>query len=286
MRNIVSWNWNNHHINLLALKKYIVLSVNWNPDYLFYTPLCCWAWKKFGWFPVVFYQGETTPATLLALDKSTPFLYEEAKDIDGYRSDTITQTSRLYGACVADGYLMTGDIDMIPLSDFWKPNEDEITVYGYDLTDFTQVPICYVGMTSQRWIEIMGITSKDYNALIKRDLSSMPEAHESQPWEKRWGVDQQLLTKRIMETQFKKTFINRGKLPNGYARGRVDRGAWSLDHPEFIDAHLLRDMYKKSDTGAMNFAKTMRLLERIWPEEDFTWFREYTTQFQILANNG
>lgn len=275
------------------MKKYIVLSVNWNPDYLYYLPLCVWAWRKFGWEPIVFYHPKGTghdPLLSKATIGSEPirkYLHDKGSvNFDGYRSDTITQVSRLYGACAVDGenYLMTGDIDMIPLSDYWKPDENEITIYGHDLTGYGNYPICYIGMKSSRWIEVMGLGT-DYNELIKRDLSGIPKASSGR-WEDYWETDQDLITKRLNDTQFKKTFITRGQLPNGYARGRVDRGAWSLDHEEFIDAHLLRDCYKLSDTGAGNLAKTMRLLEKIWPNEDFTWFREYTKEFQKLANNG
>ena len=38
-------------------EKYIVLSTNWNPDYLYYTPIVCWAWERFGWTPIVMLNG-------------------------------------------------------------------------------------------------------------------------------------------------------------------------------------------------------------------------------------
>ena len=271
------------------MKKYIVLSTNWNPDYLYYLPLTVWAWRKFGWETIVFFNGDSELSFVKLAYNSYPFSHNswnELSDIPGYRSDTITQISRLYGACIADGYLMTGDIDMIPLSDYWIPQTyDDITIWGHDLTGYTHYPICYIGMPATRWTEVMGLTSSDYNKLIERDLDMMPDAKNSDFY-KYWFTDQELITQRIKETQFEKYFIPRGQLHNGYAKGRVDRGAWSLEHEQFIDCHMLRDMYKSTDTGAMNFAKTMRLLDRIWPDEDFTWFKEYTKEFQKLANNG
>ncbi len=279
------------------MKKYIVLSVNWNPDYLWYLPLTVWAWRKFGWEPIVFYNGpqkETAEDPLWCafrhIDKAYALNFFDVKDIPGYRSDTITQISRLYGAAALDGenYLMLGDIDLLPLSDVWDvgPHIEGITIWNHDLTDFTEIPMCFVGMPSSKWIEVMGLTSDDYNALIKRDLDSMPNAKETADWSVRWSVDQQLLTKRLNECQFKKTFINRGKLPNGYARGRVDRGSWSLDHPELIDAHLLRDCYKDSTIGRQNMVKVLQLLAKVWPEESFDWLVSYTQEFRKLAHNG
>ncbi len=268
------------------MKKYIVLSVNWNPDYLYYLPLTVWAWKKLGWEAIVFYEGPRTDAFVLA--KALNPNIEIIRSKGPYRSDTLSQVSRLYGACIEpDGYLMTGDIDMLPLSDYWKPEfeKNDITIWGHDLTGYGNYPICYIGMHATRWVEVMGLSSIDYNEMMNRDLSQIPKA-KSEKWEDYWETDQDLITKRINETQFSKKFITRGQLPNGYARGRVDRGAWSLDHPEFIDCHMLRDMYKLSDTGIGNLAKTMRLLEKIWAKEDFTWFQEYTKEFQKLAYNG
>jgi hypothetical protein len=270
------------------MKKCIVLSTNWNPDYLYYLPLTVWAWRKFGWEPIVFYGDLPRPNVdidKLALEEGIIKRLGYPLTGSPYRSDTITQISRLYGSCVADGYLMTGDIDMLPLSDYWKFDENEITVWGHDLTGYGHYPICYIGMPSTRWVEVMGLTDSDYNRLILRDLDTLPQAKDPDFY-KYWFSDQDLITKRLNETQFKKNFVTRGQLPNGFARGRVDRGSWSLEHNEFIDCHMLRDMYKLSDTGRGNFAKTMTLLHKIWPEENFEWFRDYTTEFQKLANNG
>ena len=36
----------------------------------------------------------------------------------------------------------------------------------------------------------------------------------------------------------------------------------------------------------MNISRTMRLLDRIWPEEPFQWLIDYTREYQKLANNG
>ena len=270
------------------MKKYIVLSVNDNPDYLYFLPLTCWAWRRFGWEPIVMWQ--TNPETVnkklwsLVYDNKGKgvtkfnFLY----DTFGYRSDTITQVSRLYAACVQEGYLMTGDIDLIPLSDYWHPKEGEITVYGHDLTGYTHYPICFIGMDSTRWVEVMGLSSPDYNKLIKRDLDTLPQAKDPDFY-KYWFSDQDLITKRIKETQFPIKFVNRGQLPNGYAKGRVDRGAWTLDHKEFIDAHLFHQMYHKG--REQYFEKTLDLLEKIWPEENFDWFILYTQEFRKLTGH-
>lgn len=272
------------------MRKYIVLSVNDNPDYLYFTPLTVWAWRKFGWIPLVMYQGnfkeifDLVDNTIENLgDTETIFVKVEAQE--GYRSDTVTQVSRLYAACAnppGKSYLMTGDIDMIPLSNYWQPKENDITVYGHDLTGYTHYPICYIGMDSKKWVEVMGLTSEDYNALIKRDLDTLPQAKD-EDFYKYWFSDQDLVTKRLKETQFPVTIINRGQYKNGYAVGRVDRGAWTLDHKQFIDAHLFHQLYHKGNED--KFDKTLDLLEKIWPEENFDWLIIYTEKFRKLTGH-
>jgi hypothetical protein len=261
------------------MAKYIVLSVNWNPDYLYFTPLTCWAWRKFGWEPIVFFEGVQDELSDLTKEK---FCQLGSNGFGPYRSDTVTQVSRLYAACIQDGYLMTGDIDMIPLSDYWQPKEDTITVYGHDLTGYGHYPICYIGMPHTRWIEIMGLHSTDYNALIKRDLDTLPQAKNTDFY-KYWFSDQDLITQRIQSTEFPVTSVLRGQYKNGYARGRVDRGSWTLDHPIFIDAHLHHQIYHRGNEWKFNH--TMELLHKVWPNEDFTWFEEYHKEFKRLTGH-
>jgi len=274
------------------MKKYIVLSVNNNPDYLYFLTLTCWAWRKLGWEPIVMYHRMHDEMKNRELEQLTvdyggndllTLKIHTIRGVDGYRSDTITQISRLYAACIQpDSYLMTGDIDMIPLSDYWNPNENNITCYGHDLTGYGHYPICYIGMPSSRWVEVMGLTSNDYNALIKRDLDTLPQAKDPDFY-KYWFCDQDLITKRLADTTFPITVINRGQYSNGFARGRVDRGAWSLNHKEYIDAHLHQQMYHKGREDKFN--QTLDLLYKIWPDEDFDWFVLYTNEFRKLTGH-
>ncbi len=265
------------------MTKYVVLSVNENPQYVFYIPLVVWAWNKLGWKVIIFRTD--------GIDRHGHLAYcnirnwsegVSAHRLTGskYRSDTVAQISRLYAAApygYKDDYLMTSDIDMLPLSDYWKFNPTDISVWGHDLTDYQHMPICYIGMQRSRWAEVMGITTHRYNELIERDLDSMPNA-SSEDGVKRWVVDQDLITERINSVQFEKKIIHRGTLPNGYPIGRVDRSAWTLEHSQFIDCHMLRDIYKNPD----HLALTMKLLFKIWPEEDFSWFAEYTLAYGKL----
>lgn len=267
------------------MKRYVVLAVNENPIYLYYLPLVCGAWRKFGWHPVIFFANTIDSSvidevliTLPDMDNIYPL------ELNGYRSETIAQISRLYAACVLppDSYIMTSDADMLPLSDYWKYDPEMITVWGHDLTGYQHVPICYIGMKATRWVEVMGLISSDYNGLIKRDLDSMPNA-KSEDSVKRWVVDQDLITERLAMVQFPRADVFRGTYPNGYAIGRVDRSAWTLQHATRIDAHLHHGIYQTDDNSRKKFADTMRLLEAVWPEENFDWFIDYTKEFKKLC---
>lgn len=261
------------------MKKYIILSVNDDPKYLFWVPLTCWAWRQFGWEPVLFYfngRGQMDSWGLNSME-SLVFSFQKAwltSPIQDYQPETITQVSRLYGACVANGYLMTGDIDMIPLSDYWKPDENKLTVYGRDLTDY-HYPICYIGAPSWIWAEVMNIKSIVIDDLIKRDLDTLPQAKSSDKV-KRWVCDQDLITERINNSSFVPERIDRGTYKNGYPVGRVDRSAWTLNHDVLIDAHLPHDVL----TDDQSFKNVLGLLHTVWPKEDWKWFVQYYKEFK------
>jgi hypothetical protein len=194
--------------------------------------------------------------------------------IEGYKSETIAQVSRLYGACVADGMIMTGDIDMLPLSDYWQPELDIVTTYGRDLTDY-HYPICYVAMHTSRWMRVMKLfgdgDSKDYNSFIHRDLRQQ---------ENMWGLDQDIITERLLSYgKDKITHIDRGTDPRtGYPIGRVDRSHWTLDHPQLIDCHLPHDCLH----NPQSYNKVMELLHKVWPNENFDWWENYHKEFKKL----
>ena len=279
------------------MKKHIILSVNDNPDYLFHVPLCVWAWRRLDWEPVLFFHGKKNRITELIQNTHDEVMNEGmtaemrislynlkiefVKDIPGYPSETITQVSRLYGACVVNGYLMTGDIDMIPLSDYWKPNLDKLTVWGRDLTDY-HYPICYIGAPARVWSDVMNLTSHDYQMMITMDLQNTPQASSTDKI-KRWVTDQDLITERINDSHYAPVRIDRGTdKRTGYPIGRVDRSAWSLDHKQFIDAHLFHGIQRDDD----KLKKTLNLLHTVWPKEDWTWWLRYVKEFKKLCQRS
>jgi hypothetical protein len=231
------------------MKKHIILSVNENPEYLFYVPLAVWAWRFIGWEPILFYHGRLSNIADVWHASGIEHCHVFLLDDNGYNSETTTQIARLYGACVSNNYIMTGDIDLIPLSDYWKPDLIKLSAWGHDLTNYEHFPICFIGAPAAIWNQVMHIDAKDYNTLIKRDLDKLPQA-KSHDRVKRWVTDQDLITDRINKSGIPVDHYHRGTYKNGYARGRVDRSAWTLQHDQLIDCHMLRGIYK--DQKAFN----------------------------------
>lgn len=259
------------------MKKYVVLGVNENPKYLYYLPLIVWAWRQFGWEPFVFMISEMNNCSMSIMEKADYKLKLLTTGIDGYKSDTVAQVSRLYAGCFFHGteYLMTSDVDMLPLSDYWFANIGMIDCYGRDLTDY-HYPICYIGAEAHLWHRVMripysGMEENTFNLLMKNDLRQQKNM---------WVLDQDIITERL--TCYGKGVIYhtiRGTdKRTGYPTGRVDRSNWRLDHETLIDAHLPHDIL----TNDESYNKVCHLLSHVWPTEDFTWYFEYHKQFKKL----
>lgn len=264
------------------MRKIVVLSVNENPIYQFTLPLVVWSWVKIGWEPMILQNFNGSEITQkFYLHESGSMIRIKTipiHPIEGYRSDTIAQVSRLYAACFAEegDYLLTADSDMMALSDYWQFDPKKITIWGHDLTSYQQIPICYIGMMAERWREVMCLSNSNVKELMKRDLEEMPDSGENGNQVDRWCTDQRLITKKINEVQFEKEFVHRGVLANGYPVGRIDRSAWATYHPHPVDCHLPHDIFNNDET----FMKVMKMLASVFPLENFQWFVDYTEQFK------
>lgn len=217
------------------MQKTVIISANDNDNYLFFVPVVNWAWKKFGWDVHCVFTGDQTGEKWGLVKKYSPGLtYSFPAKIEGVRNETLTQLSRLYAYTFCkEGYVMTSDVDMLPLSDYWKFDENEITSWGRDLSD-KHYPICYIGASKENWGILM-----EGNFILK-DLANHPK-HKSEIWEEWWQVDQDIITEKLNKQKI--TRIDRGiQGSSGYPLGRVDRSCWQTSQytPYKIDAHLLR----------------------------------------------
>ena len=219
-----------------TMKQYVVVSTNNNPDYYMYLPYIERAWANFGWDLCVMV---TDDVDVSKLDYSRPeTIVVRLPKIDSLRTATIAQSGRLYAAnyLPMDALIMTSDMDLLPLKDYWNPEFGDITVYGHDLTDFTYFPMGYTAMSGLNWRRLLGC-SLDTERDMLRDCNVTGQAF-SEDWEQWWNTDWQILTDKLKNENI--THIKRGRRLTGtYAYGRVDRGDGMKIPPneELIDAH-------------------------------------------------
>ena len=243
------------------MERYIVVSTNNNPDYYGYLKYIKHAWNKLGWKLCVMITADVHPNDIHPDDVPADVVIN-LPDIPSLRTESIAQAGRLYAANHIDGLLMTSDMDLLPLSNYWHPNENEITNYGHDLTDFSFYPMGYTAMSSDNWRNVMNLTGSTEADMIRDsnapDLKYSPLAKD---WEEWWNWDWDLLTKRLHSHNVTK--ILRGRRAGScFAYGRVDRGD-SMQIPineVLIDAHLENNNIK----APVKWDKFLSLFESVY----------------------
>lgn len=260
-----------------AMRKIVVIGVSDKLKYLTSVPLAVWAWRQLGWEVAILQTGLLTKQVSATFDVTDDLsmaydgIHWAPLTAENISADSLSQICRLYVAeLIKDeaAFIMTSDADMIPLKDFWSDSIefDKINIWGHDLTGYTHYPMCYIGMTRSRWVETMCLTG-NFHADIARDLKDV---------EITWFTDQDLIQRKINATQFPVKHRSRGVYKaTGYAINRVDRSSWSLQHNELWDCHNFHIDTLSTDEGAANFARVIRMVNRVWPNEDFTWYINY-----------
>ncbi len=225
-------------------EKIVVVSTNNNPDYFFYAKYQEYAWNKLGWKLCIMCTHDVNPLDLAIENPDT--IIVTLPEIEGLRTGTIAQAGRLYAAnyLPEDALIMTCDMDLMPLSDYWHPELFDITVYGHDLTWHSFFPMGYCAMSGKNWkkyMELTGLTKEDFERDAKSGKSNYdPYATE---WDKYWDYDWSLLTNKLMPYKNIIKFVDRGQIDIAgatLAKGRIDRYNWEVtqNQPEpFIDAH-------------------------------------------------
>lgn len=225
-------------------KKYVVLCLDNNPDYIFYAPYCEKAWNKYGWDICVMITDDVNESDLKLINPNSK-VFKLPKIDSGMRSPSVAMSGRLCAAnyLPQDALLMTSDIDLIPLQDYWKPNIDEITVYGHDLTWFSFYPMGYIAMSGANWTKYIGLTGDTESDILRNSKDPLVKhSPYSEDWEAWWNFDWDFTTTRLKPHADKITFINRGQINiagTTLALGRVDRYNWTETQKQetFIDMH-------------------------------------------------
>lgn len=258
------------------MNRIAVISTNNNPDYFFYVPIVTWVWNKFGW-EVALFATSDCPDFYFSVEPMN-HVYP-IPSIDGVRTGTCAQTVRHFVADVLpkDAYIMVQDIDLIPLKNFWNPDVTKKTIYGWELTGKSFIPVHYTGMMGKDWYEIMGCTG-DLKADMERAMKENGRAY-GKDWETYWDTDWDILTQKFKAHGLDNfTFIERKLIQlakDATPEGRIDRYDFeaTMKQPEWLDIHCSN--HNPSAPEKVSFLKT--ILERSFGKLP-TWFNSHVSQ--------
>lgn len=205
------------------------------------------AWEDLGYDVFFYYIGEEDNKFQVVKRniKNYRYSYMVLKPINGIRDVTLAQCSRLFAAYhFKDEILITSDVDMIVKKDIFL-SAIGIHIYGHDLTNFEHVPMCYIQMETDRWIEVMGIDrSKTLEENIEFIVKEEPLLYSGEQYGGWWCVDQEIITKKIKAQPF--VYGHDRGIVNGLPTGRLDRSGWKMPD-EIIDIHLPKDPLNNLD---------------------------------------
>lgn len=220
------------------MRKIVVLSTNNNPDYYFYTPIVEWVWNKYGWEVALFVTSDCKDVKV----NNPNTMVFTIPDIEGVRTGTLAQTVRHFAAnwLPEDALIMVNDIDLIPLNNVWNPDPSKKTVWGWELTGRSFIPVHYTTMMGSEWKRIMDCTG-DMKADMEREMKANGRAY-GQKWEEYWDTDWDILTQKVQRYINEFTFVDRGFVrlaKDPLPTGRVDRYDMeaTIKQPNWIDCH-------------------------------------------------
>lgn len=241
--------------------KYAILSTDNNPDYYSLLPLVCYSWKKIGYTPAIIWLAEKEVLAKMSKYIDAKILLQQ--QYTGVKDSTIVQLGRLFAyefqGFNPDDEFITSDADMVIAKDIFTHDvsQGQIISYGFDLTGRSEIPMCYVKATAQKWRELMG-------------EFTIPEKAYSDRWEDYWSVDQQLLTQRAHEYGMGRiTFVDRGNQnKHGLPTGRWDRHDWAHVPADIIDVHMKRNSWEAQ----------IEVFQRLWPGEDYSFILNFKNE--------
>jgi len=260
-----------------------MLAVDDNPSYLYLLPFVCKSWSIQGWIPYIVFnnvnseQSELIIRTLLDLD--VKFDFKHINKVSTTQNKALyTQCERMYMAkdYPDDDYCIMSDADMFIASDFLNRDYDKVNSFGYDLTGFSQIPMCYVGMPVKKWKELFAPFNVD------ADLETFARK-EAGDWYIAWGCDQDILTGKLRTLQgfHSVNFIHRGTDPgnSGLPLGRWDRYNWIKPKVQIHDCHLSGEAWGDAGTDRL-----VDMCTSIYPEVDWKWIDNYKLSFKKIFN--
>ena len=262
------------------MRKYVVNSANTDIGYAFYMPIVCLLWKRMGYSPIALllgsrdeWSGSATKHILSNVELQADRVVFVNRVL-GLRDSTTIQIARLFTAALnldADDYILTSDVDMLPLNKPWFNQQDHgkpFNIWGADAYvgpngRHYRFPICYLGAAVARWRELMGI-----RANLDTSLDGLDRHRDD------WNYDEALFFERLSQSPMYRNcqFINRNWL-NSITPRRIDRVAWNWrGQTDLIDVHCPRP-------GNRAWGSLEPVLKQYCGRDDFAYINAYRRMF-------
>lgn len=234
-----------------------VFSSDLNADYFFYLPLTAALWRHVaGYRPTVLLTGTCAEwrahiqaAIALRHAREQGAEIHWIGPVAGHRSSTVAQVARLFAGALdeyEDSWLLTADVDMWPLSAWFREAGVVTLHYGnaYEHEPVPKWPLCYIGARASTWrqimgLSVMGLAAGPLGSPIQRHLDERLAGADA--W-RAWNHDEVEFARRL--TAWPGYPAQCAVVPR---RGcppvdRIDRSAWPAAPVAagMVDAHLPR----------------------------------------------
>lgn len=283
------------------MRRFVANSTDKNDFYSFFMPIVCHVWKRYiGYDPIAILQGPEsswldTPKNEYVLQMVRQCAHTcFVEDVPGFRVSTVMQLSRMFASLLpcmeGEDYLLTSDVDMVPLSPSYFHGQDleyRFNLFGADAyADISKgahppkYPMCYIGATAASWRSVLGTKSADVQGEVASALRGRLDCWDndemyfagklqSHPW---YAGEFEQITGERFEKGACECIPRRW---NPRASKRIDREVWFFNgETDMIDCHAYRPGYD-------SWELLLRILETYFSgSRDF--FRCYVAQFLEL----
>ncbi len=266
--------------------KFVIISTNSHPDYLYYLPIVTQAWNKLGYKTICLLLDDNKDITEFVLKYVDSNLNTIVNlfPISSIPNSSLVQVSRLFVSCLNNidphDLVITSDIDMIPLSsEYFDKIENN---YIFNILDagevnYTRHKICYVAARKKHWIELFDIKTSDINL----ELNNFFKDRINLDQEYYWNIDELFLFEKLSNSKYYpfSNFIDRGNNILNLRNYRIDRAnipyTKTLYPNKAYDCHSIREPYN-------NFSILKDILKYIFSEEEINKIKNFNTDFNEL----
>jgi hypothetical protein len=276
------------------MKKYSILSVDSNPDYLFLAPITAAFWVDIGYIPFIMVVDKNFNPELkkmvFSLTEKQGAMIHNLEHIEGFRTCNVAQLSRLFAAASNyfedSDYLITDDIDKIPVDFMWFNQQNfskKIHIFDPDELNYTRLKIGNIGMSSSTWREVIGFN----RGSIRDSLALCMNQHltKDSTWDKAWNLDEWILTNGVFNSQYypdKCQMIERGGNNLGLRNYRIDRGAWSETYKYCISTKIIDIHIHRKPWEGQVWKDMLTIIKSTFSAEKVNTFVQYREEFLKL----